>query len=259
MMHSTMKNKRALHTLLAVCFWLAVWQITAMAMQQEFLLASPLRVLQRLAALAGTAEFWLAVAVSIGRILMGFALAVVGGIIIAAATARWHLASVLMQPLLSTVKAVPVASFILLALLWMNTGAVPVFCSFVMVLPMVWSNVEQGIRQTDQALLEMARCYRFSRWKLLKLVYIPSVLPYFQAALSSGIGMAWKSGVAAEVLCVPAAGLGRDLYYAKIYFETPDLFAVTVTVVVLSLCMERLMMWCTRRWALEEEQAHEDR
>ena len=241
MMHSTMKNKRALQTLLAVCFWLAVWQIAAMAMQQEFLLASPLRVLQRLAALGGTAEFWLAVAVSIGRILMGFALAVVGGIIIAAATARWHLASVLMQPLLSTVKAVPV------------------FCSFVMVLPMVWSNVEQGIRQTDQALLEMARCYRFSRWKLLKLVYIPSVLPYFQAALSSGIGMAWKSGVAAEVLCVPAAGLGRDLYYAKIYFETPDLFAVTVTVVVLSLCMERLMMWCTRRWALEEEQAHEDR
>lgn len=259
MMHSTMKNKRALQTLLAVCFWLAVWQIAAMAMQQEFLLASPLRVLQRLAALGGTAEFWLAVAVSIGRILMGFALAVVGGIIIAAATARWHLASVLMQPLLSTVKAVPVASFILLALLWMNTGAVPVFCSFVMVLPMVWSNVEQGIRQTDRALLEMARCYGFSRWKLLRLVYGPSVLPYFQAALSSGIGMAWKSGVAAEVLCVPAAGLGRDLYYAKIYFETPDLFAVTVTVVVLSLCMERLMMWCTRRWALEEEQAHEDR
>ena len=122
---------------------------------------------------------------------------------------------------------------------------VPVFSSFIMVLPMVWSNVEQGIRQTDQTLLEMARCYRFSRWKLLKLVYIPSVLPYFQATLASGIGMAWKSGVAAEVLCVPAAGLGRDLYYAKIYFETPDLFAVTVTVVVLSLCMERLMMWCT--------------
>ena len=119
------------------------------------------------------------------------------------------------------------------------------------------SNVEQGIRQTDRALLEMARCYGFSRWKRIKLVYMPSVLPYFQAALSSGIGMAWKSGVAAEVLCVPAAGLGRDLYYAKIYFETPDLFAVTVTVVVLSLCMERLMVWCTRRWAAEGEQAHE--
>ena len=58
---------------------------------------------------------------------------------------------------------------------------------------------------------------------------------------------------------MPATGLGRDLYYAKIYFETPDLFAVTVTVVVLSLCMERLMMWCTRRWALEGEKAHEDR
>ena len=174
MMHSIMKNKRALQTLLAVCFWLAVWQIAAMAMQQEFLLASPLRVLQRLVALAGTAEFWVAVAVSIGRILMGFVLAVVGGVIIAAATARWRLASVLMQPLLSTVKAVPVASFILLALLWLDTGAVPVFSSFIMVLPMVWSNVEQGIRQTDQALLEMARCYRFSRWKLLKLADIPS-------------------------------------------------------------------------------------
>ena len=258
MTHSTMKNKRALQTLLAVCFWLAVWQMAAMAMQQEFLLASPLRVLQRLAALGGTAEFWLAVAVSIGRIVLGFLLAVAAGILLAAATARWRLVAILCQPLLSTVKAVPVASFILLALLWMNTGAVPVFCSFVMVLPMVWSNVEQGIRQTDRALLEMARCYGFSRWKLLRLVYVPSVLPYFRAALSSGIGMAWKSGVAAEVLCVPAAGLGRDLYYAKIYFETPDLFAVTVTVVVLSLCMERLMVWCMRRWATEGEQGHEN-
>ena len=247
MTHSTMKNKRALQTLLAVCFWLAVWQIAAMAMQQEFLLASPLRVLQRLAALGGTAEFWL-----------GFLLAVAAGILLAAATARWRLVAILCQPLLSTVKAVPVASFILLALLWMNTGAVPVFCSFVMVLPMVWSNVEQGIRQTDRALLEMARCYGFSKWKLLRLVYVPSVLPYFRAAVASGIGMAWKSGVAAEVLCVPAAGLGRDLYYAKIYFETPDLFAVTVTVVVLSLCMERLMVWCMRRWATEGEQGHEN-
>lgn len=246
-----MRNKKAGKSILAVCFWLAVWQVAAMAMQQEFLLASPLRVLQRLFTLAGTADFWMAVAASLGRIVLGFGLAVVIGIMIAVACVRWRMVSILLQPLLSTVKAVPVASFILLALLWLSTGMVPVFSSFIMVLPMIWSNVEQGIRQTDPMLLEMAHCYGFSKWKLLKLVYVPSVLPYFQAALTAGIGMAWKSSVAAEVLCVPAAGLGRDLYYAKIYFETPDLFAVTVTIVGLSLCMEKLMKLLVRRWAKE--------
>lgn len=241
-----MKNKK-LRSVLAVLFWLAVWQGAAMAMQQEFLLASPLRVLQRLAEMAATGAFWLAVVTSLCRILLGFFLAVAVGVALAALTTRSRAASVLLSPLLSTVKAMPVASFILLALLWLSTGAVPVFSAFIMVVPVLWSNVEQGIRQTDPALLEMARCYGFSRWKTLKLVYVPSVLPYFLAAATSGIGMAWKSGVAAEVLCVPAAGLGKDLYYAKIYFETPDLFAVTVTIVLLSICMEKLTVYLAGR------------
>lgn len=249
MTHSTMQNKKKLQTVLAVVFWLAVWQIAAMAMQQEFLLASPLRVLQRLWVLMGTAAFWQAVGASIVRIVLGFMCAAVLGIGLAALTAKQRWAKILLAPLLSAVKAVPVASFILLALLWLSTGAVPVFSSFIMVLPVIWSNVEQGICQTEPELLEMAHCYGLSRWKRLKLVYIPSVLPYFMAAMASGIGMAWKSGIAAEVLSVPAAGLGRDLYYAKIYFETPDLFAVTVTVVVLSLCMEKLMVQWAGRYA----------
>lgn len=242
-----MKNKK-LQSVLAVLFWLAVWQGAAMAMQQEFLLASPLRVLQRLAEMAATGAFWLAVVTSLLRILLGFFLAVAVGVALAALTTQSRAASILLSPLLSTVKAMPVASFILLALLWLSTGAVPVFSAFIMVVPVIWSNVEQGIRQTDPALLEMAHCYGFSRWKTLKLVYVPSVLPYFLAAVTSGIGMAWKSGVAAEVLCVPAAGLGKDLYYAKIYFETPDLFAVTVTIVILSICMERLTVVLAGRY-----------
>ena len=156
MMHSIMKNKRALQTLLAVCFWLAVWQIAAMAMQQEFLLASLFARFAAFAALAGTAEFWVAVAVSIGRILMGFVLAVVGGVIIAAATARWRLASVLMQPLLSTVKAVPVASFILLAL-WLDTGRSG--------LQLVYHGAADGLEQRGAG-ASARRTRRFWRWRV---------------------------------------------------------------------------------------------
>ena len=130
MTRSTMQNKKKLQTVPAVLFWLAVWQIAAMAMQQEFLLASPLRVLQRLWVLMGTAAFGQAVGASIVRIVLGFMCAAVLGIGLAALTAKQRWAKILLAPLLSAVKAVPVASFILLALLWLSTGAVPVFSSF---------------------------------------------------------------------------------------------------------------------------------
>ena len=232
------KSKDILGKLAAIFFWLLVWQIAAAAVSQEILLVSPLRVLARLGELVRTPTFFAAVGATLLRIMGGFVLAVCAGTLLAVLTARFAFCKVLFAPLLGIVKATPVASFILLALVWMHTGFVPVFISFLMVLPVVWSNVEQGILQTDPQLLEMARAYGFSGQKMLRYIYVPSVLPYFQAALSTGLGMGWKSGVAAEVICLPKASMGRALYQAKLYLETPDLLAWTVMVVCLSMLIE---------------------
>ena len=145
--------------------------------------------------------------------------------------------------------AVRVAVDLVLVLLWAPAaGWVPAIVSALMVLPVLWGNVTRGVAETDPNLLELARAYRFGRGKTLGLVYIPSVLPYFASGCATALGLAWKAGVAAEVLCLPRLAIGTRLYRAKITLETPDLFAWTVTVVALSFLLERALGSALRRW-----------
>ena len=164
---------------------------------------------------------------------MGMALAVLGWV------SPWL--ERLFAPAVRVIRAVPVASFILLVLLWVERGWVPVAVSALMVLPVVWAAVRQGLAAADPQLLELARCYRMSRWKIIRLVYLPALAPAFSAGLATAMGLAWKSGVAAEVLCTPKVGLGTEIYWARQALESPELFAWTITVVVLSLLMEQIV------------------
>ena len=220
-----------------------------MAVQKEILLVSPVRVLETLVQLVQQGSFWASALSSLGRVLLGFSLAVTLGLLLAVVTCRYRWADMLFSPLLSLVKATPVASFILLALVWIQTGGVPVFISFLMVLPIIWANVQQGIRQIDPGLMEMARVYQLPRQRQLTHIMIPSVMPYFMSAFSTGMGFAWKSGIAAEVICLPKVGIGYWLYQAKIYLETPSLFAWTAVIVLLSILLEKGIVRLVRLWS----------
>ena len=108
-------------------------------------------------------------------------------------------------------------------------------------MPIAWTNVAAGILSTDKQLLEMARVFGFSRAKTLKTVYAPSVLPHFVSACTAGLGFAWKSGVTAEVIAHPAFGMGKAIYESKLYLETPELFAWTAAVIIMSFALEKLI------------------
>lgn len=232
---------------LAALFWLAVWQVAAMAINQELLIVSPIDVIQRLLALMGETAFWHTTLWTLGRIMLGFAIAVLSGIALAVLSHVSGVAHALIQPIMGTVKSTPVASFILLALVWMQTGNVTIFTTFLMVLPIIWANVLSGLRNVDGKLVEMAKVYQFSRGQALLRVYIPSVMPYFIAAFTTGLGLGWKAGIAAEVISLPQIGIGRQLHYAKVYLETPDLFAWTLVVIILSMLLEKSFVLLGKR------------
>lgn len=236
-----MRQKRA--KLLAVCFWLAVWQLASMRIGRQLLLASPLEVCRALAALLPQAAFWQRVGHSAGRILGGFFLALAAGSALAvwAAACRW--AEILLRPLILAVKTVPVASFIVLALLWLRgTGGLAVFISFLMVLPVVYENMLAGVRAADAKLLEMAAVFRVPRLRRVRFLYAPAAMPYLRSACAVGLGLCWKSGVAAEVIGISGGSIGEALYNAKLLFATDDLLAWTVVIVLLSLAFERLFL-----------------
>jgi NitT/TauT family transport system permease protein len=241
------KIKRIGRTLIALGFWLGLWQIAAMVVGQELLIPAPLLVLRRLAELGGTVLFWQSAGGTLLRIFGGFLIGVVLGTVVGVLTASWPLADLLLSPAVRVVRATPVASFIVLMLLWVKTGMLPAFISALMVLPILWGNVTRGIRETDPLLLEMGALYGFGFWKEKRLIYLPSVLPYFTSGCKTALGLAWKSGVAAEVLCLPKQAVGTQVYYSKLYLETPSLFAWTVVVIVLSFLVEGVLVFGMNR------------
>lgn len=230
-----------------IAFWLLVWQGISMIVQQEILMASPVQVFKRILVLGGTEEFWTITGLSLGRIGLGFLVGVIVGTLLAVLTTRFSLLHHLFSPILSVVRATPVTSFIILAFVWITNAHIPAFICVLMVTPIVWKNVSEGISQTDTQLLEMAKVMKIGSLATLTKIYLPSVKPYFMAACTTALGLAWKAGVAAEVITHPKYGIGSEMYYAKVELETADLFAWTIVVIVLSVLCEKCFSYFMKR------------
>ena len=233
-----MKLSRFQKTAISAVFWLGLWYLVSLKVGQNLILPGPLAVLKELIRLCGTPQFWISAAVTLLRIFGGFFFGLVFGAVFAVLTFKSEILDAILTPMLRTMRAVPVASFIILALLWINRQLVPGFVSSLIVMPVVWQALKTAISETDGELLEMARAYKFGKMRTLKYVYLPSVMPAFRACAFTALGLSWKSGVAAEVLCLPKTAIGTQLYYSKIYLETPSLFAWTAVVVALSFLLE---------------------
>lgn len=228
-------------------FWLLVWQGVSMLVGSDLLLPGPWTVVCTLAELSLQGKFWQATGLTLLRVFAGLAAGTLLGVLIAVLTCASRWCDRILSPAVKVIRATPVASFILLVLLWVATGMVPGVISALMVLPVVWGNVCKGIRGVDPQLLELSRAYRFGRGKRAKLIYLPAAVPYFTAGVETGLGLAWKAGVAAEVLCVPKLAVGTQVYFSKIYLETPQLFAWTLVVIVLSFLVESVLVKLLRK------------
>lgn len=226
----------------AVAFWLLVWQAASRMIGQEILLVSPVAVLQRLGELIWEREFWFSCSFSVLRIVSGFLLGTAFGVILGGLSSGFFAVRELLSPLVLTMKSIPVASFVILALIWIPSRNLSVFISFFMVFPVVYTNVLQGLESVDRQLLEMAWVFRVSGIRKIRYIYLSQVLPFFRSGCSVALGLCWKSGVAAEVIGIPEGSIGEKLYQAKVYLDTPDLFAWTVVIIVISLLFEKVFL-----------------
>jgi len=236
----TKSIKQITKVLAVAAFWLAVWQFAAMGVGKELILPPPISVVRRLFEISGSPLFWITAGSSVLRIACGFVLGVLVGVLLAIVTHISKIADLLLSPIIRIVRATPVASFIILVLLWVSRALVPAVMSALMVIPIVWAEVSTAISDVDTNLLEMAKAYRFSRSKKLKLIYIPSIMPQFISSCLTSQGLSWKSGIAAEVLCLPKQAIGTELFHSKIYLETPSLFAWTAVIIAISFIIDYL-------------------
>ncbi len=289
-MISTTRNRKGKVRIWAIAAWMIIWQLASMGIGQEILLVSPVTVLQRLFALIPTGEFWHIISFSFFRIMGGFLLAAVCGVILAGIAVRFEVIEEFIRPFVFTIKSIPVASFVILVLIWIpskNLSVIisflmvfpiiytnvlegqkqmdekllemadvvilvliwipsknlSVIISFLMVFPIIYTNVLEGQKQMDEKLLEMADVFSLSRFVRIRYIYLSQILPYFRAGCSVALGLCWKAGVAAEVIGIPDYSIGEQLYQAKVYLNTPDLFAWTVVIVILSVLFESVFLY----------------
>ena len=228
--------------LLAVIFALCLWQLAAMTIDSKILLVSPFEVAVRLTTIWQTEGFWTSIWFSFYHIAGGFFLALFLGIVLAALAGRFRLIETLLWPFLVTIKTVPVASFVVICLIWLSAEKLSVFISFLIVLPVVYGNVLEGIKSEDKLMLEVGTVFRMPLLRRLLYIHLPQLKPFIMSACATALGMAWKAGVAAEIIGTPDGSIGKQLFYSKIYLDTDDLLCWTVIIVIVSVLFEKLFM-----------------
>ena len=228
---STIWDKRWVRRLTAAVFWLAVWQAVSLPLP-DLLFAGPVQTVQSLFSMLVEGDFWLSIAHSLGKIAAGFLLAFALGCLLAALAYRFPFVRILIEPAVQIMKSVPVACFVVVALIWIRSA----------VFPAVYINLYEGLRSVDPKMLEMARMFRLSGGQKRRAVYLPAVMPYLLSACRVSVGMALKAGVAGEIIGLPRWSIGEQLYLSKLYLNTADLFAWSLVIIVISLALEKLLV-----------------
>ena len=227
--------------IVTAAIWFLIWFVAAKRVGRDFILPSPTSATGTFFEIIARKEFLSIALGSMIRVILGFLIGAVIGTVSAFAAHFVLPLKIFLSPLMKVIRATPVASFILIAVLWMDSKSVPVFIAFLMVFPIVYGNAVTGLSETDALLKESAEMYGFSPIKKFTVLYFPSASPYIGSACLTSMGLAWKSGIAAEVLCVTMKSVGYYIYTSKMYFETEELFAWTITVILLSVMLEGVM------------------
>jgi len=239
-------KKRIFAKILSVLIALLVWQIVSMCLP-KLLFASPVQTAKSLFRLMGEWDFYLTVWFSLSRILLGFLSALALGIGLAVAAGRFRIAETLLWPYIITVKSVPLASFVAIAFLWVDYSGIGVLISFLMALPIVYNNLLAGIKATDGKMLEMADVFNIPFRRRLRYIWLPATKNYLFSGVRISFGLAWKAGIAAELLAQHNGTIGEAIFSAKQFLETADLFAWTFVIIVVSFIVEKLLLFLLKR------------
>ena len=233
-------KKRKVYLTLSIAFWVLIWWAMSAIINEKLFLPSPYSVLKALISLFPKKEFWTSIAFSTSRVVLSYLVSFIVAALLGVFGGLSERFEILLSPLVKAMRSIPVASIVILVLLWVKSRNLSTVVSFLVVFPILYESVLAGVKNTDPLLLEAADNYRIKGYRRLRYIYLPSIFPYIESGIKSSLGLCWKSAVAAEVIGLPLHSMGSKLYEAKVYLDTPSLFAWTVAIVVLAALFEKL-------------------
>lgn len=244
-----MQVKSTLRRIFVALFWVLLWQVLASLANRSLLIAvpTPVSTLSAFLRLCKEAEFWLSAVSSFFRVILGYIFAVVTGTVFAFLSDKYKVVGEFFSPVLRLMRAVPVAAFIILVFLWVPDENIPALIAFLTVLPVIWISCQQALSSVDKNLIEMARVMGMKKSGIFRYIVFPSIKPAYIGSLVTGLGFAWKSGVAAEVISRTEMSLGNMLWIGKNAIEYDEVFAVTAVIVIFSIVLEQLLAFVFRK------------
>ena len=225
-----------------IAFWLVIWEIADKIVNNRIVLAGPIHIVESLINQMMNSDFWIITISSFTRITIGFALSFIVGIFLAIVCYRYKLIHDFLEPVMTTIKTIPMASFVIMLLIWVGNQALTIWLSFLIVLPLIYTNVITGLNEVDKEMLQMSEKFKLTPWKKYLYIYRPAVMPFLLSATKTALGLSWKSGIMAEVMATPKPSIGREMFAAKTYLQTGNLLAWTIVVIVLSIVFEKIFM-----------------
>ncbi len=232
------KLLKAFKSLLVALLWIGVWYLAAFRVGNKLLLPSPYDTAVALLDLISEANFYKAVAFTLIRVLLGLVIGIIFGVSIAILCHKFNIVKSVFSPAISIIRSTPVASFIVLLWVLLDGSALSVVVAFLMVMPIVWQNTLDGFSSIPQELIEIAQVYELSYRRRYEVLVLPVLSQYIFPAVITSVGLAWKSEIAAEIIAYTKDSIGMHINDAKTFLLTPMVFAWTVVIVVMSLCIE---------------------
>ena len=242
---SSIKSK--LLSLFPIVFWILVWMIASHFVNEELILPSPYSTFKSLIIIMSTRTFYISILYTILKGLIGFTVSAILGIILGLLCGLYDFVHQIFMPIITTIKSTPVISIIFILILWFGTNNSPIFVSFLISFPIIWTNVVEGIKNVDTDLLEMAKIYKIKKWRILINIYFPSIVPYITAAMSSTIGIGWKATITAEAISQPKYAIGTNLFNSKMNLNISELFAWTIAAIIFSSFFEKIFRYTEKK------------
>lgn len=245
----------------AIVVWVVLWAAIALLVGNPILVAGPGETIVAFFGSFTQPAFWSAVCQTTVRIVcVGLASALLATVL-GFAAARFSWVRVLLAPAIQVMKSAPVACIIVIVLVAAGAaGALVSIVAFVTIPPFYVAALEaqQARNHATERVLRLAglskpRIFLASTW--------PSMLPYFSAAAKTAIGLSWKAGITAELLCIPLGSIGAAVYGAKLTLDTPVLLMWTIVVMLLGWMNEKIavaLLNVTRKspiWAIRSRRA----
>lgn len=234
---------------------LLVWEVLSIIQDNNYLLPDVKSTFSALIEIIKSEEFFTTVLSSFLRVLFGLVLGVILGFILAIVCHASDIIRSLVSPVISIVKATPVASIIILLFIKFSGNELAVFIALLMVLPIIWQNVLDGFDGIDKGLAEVCTVYKFSYFKRLNYLVIPTLFKYLVPGLITSVGLAWKAEIATEIIAYTSNSIGKEINDAKnLLTDSPRVFAWTIIVIVLSILLEigtKILLKRCKKWASE--------